>query len=89
MNKILAALLVMSIALGVQAAPGGVKGPNPEKASPVAIEAFLKRHPELREKLSKMTPEERRKFIEEHRDKKVDDDKSKGKSDEKKTQGKK
>jgi len=75
MKTLLTLLLAMTTVLSLQAAPGGVKGPNPEKASPVAIEAFLKHHPELREKLAKMTPEERRKFVEEHQDKKDDDKK--------------
>lgn len=65
MKTLLSTLMVIAMATSLLAAPGGVKGPNPDKASPVALEAFLKHHPELREKLAKMTPEERKKFIEE------------------------
>ena len=84
MKTLLSTLMVIAIATSLLAAPGGVKGPNPEKASPVAIEAFLKHHPELREKFAKMTPEERQKFIDEKS--KQDEEK---KSDKKTPPGKK
>lgn len=59
------ALLFASILL-LQAAPGGEKGPRPDKANHAALEAFMKNHPEIAEKLKDMTPEQRREWLKDH-----------------------